>query len=29
MAKNLTTEEFIQRAKTVHGDRYDYEKVES
>ena len=24
----LTTEEFITRAKTVHGDRYDYSKVE-
>lgn len=27
MAK-LTTEEFIQRAQTVHGDKYDYSKVE-
>ena len=27
MAK-LTTEEFIAKAKTVHGDRYDYSKVE-
>jgi len=27
MAKKLTTEEFIQRAKTVHEDRYGYEKV--
>lgn len=26
MAK-LTTEEFIQRAQEVHGDRYDYSKV--
>ena len=25
---NLTTEEFIKRAKEVHGDRYDYSKVE-
>ena len=24
----LTTEEFIARAKAVHGDRYDYSKVE-
>ena len=23
----LTTEEFIQRAKAVHGDKYDYSKV--
>lgn len=27
MAK-LTTEEFITKAKAVHGDRYDYSKVE-
>ena len=27
MAK-LTTEEFISKAKAVHGDRYDYSKVE-
>ena len=27
MAK-LTTEEFIAKAKAVHGDRYDYSKVE-
>ena len=27
MAK-LTTEEFIAKAKVVHGDRYDYSKVE-
>ena len=24
----LTTEEFIKRAKNVHGDKYDYSKVE-
>ncbi len=24
----LTTEEFIKRAKAVHGDRYDYSKVD-
>ena len=24
---NITTEEFIKRAKLVHGDRYDYSKV--
>ena len=24
----LTTEEFIERAKKVHGDKYDYSKVE-
>lgn len=26
--KRLTTEQCIQRAKQVHGDRYDYSKVE-
>lgn len=26
--KCLTTEEFIKRAKEIHGDRYDYSKVE-
>lgn len=25
--KRLTTEEFIRRAKAVHGDKYDYSKV--
>jgi Zn-finger protein len=25
--KRLTTEEFIKRAKKVHGDKYDYSKV--
>ena len=24
----MTTEEFIQKAKRVHGDRYDYSKAE-
>ena len=24
--RKLTTEEFIQRAKEVHGDKYDYSK---
>jgi hypothetical protein len=28
MSKKLTTEEFIQRAKQVHGDKYNYSKVE-
>ena len=30
MQKNIkkTTEEFIQEAKTIHGDKYDYSKVE-
>ena len=26
--KRLTTEEFIEKAKKVHGDRYNYSKVE-
>lgn len=26
--KRLTTEQFIQRARQVHGDKYDYSKVE-
>ena len=25
--KKLTTEEFIKRAKKIHGDKYDYSKV--
>lgn len=28
MTKKLTTEEFIKRAREVHGDKYDYSKVE-
>ncbi len=24
MVKKLTTEEFIERAKKIHGDKYDY-----
>lgn len=28
MAKNFTTEEFIQRATKVHNGKYDYSKVE-
>ena len=28
MAKKLTQEEFIQKVKEIHGDRYDYSKVE-
>ncbi len=27
MAKRLTTAEFIEKAKAVHGDKYDYSKV--
>ncbi len=27
-ALRMTTEGFIQKAKTIHGDRYDYSKVE-
>lgn len=25
---NITTEEFIEKAKQIHGDKYDYSKVE-
>lgn len=28
MIKNLTTAEFIERAKRAHGDKYDYSRVE-
>lgn len=27
MAKKVTTEDFIQRAREVHGDKYDYSKT--
>jgi hypothetical protein len=27
MSRKLTTEEFIEKAKKVHGDRYDYSEV--
>jgi len=27
MPKKLTKEEFIERAKQIHGDRYDYSKI--
>ena len=26
--KKLTTKEIIQKAKLIHGDKYDYSKVE-
>ena len=28
MRKRKTTEEFIEQAKTIHGDKYDYSKTE-
>lgn len=28
MSKRLTTQEFIEKSKQVHGDRYDYSKVD-
>ena len=28
MSRKLTTEEFVQKAREVHGDKYDYSKVE-
>jgi len=27
MSRKLTTEEFIERAKKIHGDKYDYSEV--
>jgi hypothetical protein len=27
MARKITTEEFIKRARQAHGDKYDYSKV--
>lgn len=26
--KKLTTKEWIQKAHTIHGDKYDYSKVD-
>lgn len=28
MAIRLSTEEFIEKAKLIHGDKYDYSKIE-
>ena len=28
MSKKVTTQEFIERSKQIHGDKYDYSKVE-
>lgn len=28
MSKKVTTEDFIRRAKEIHGDKYDYSKVD-
>ena len=28
MSKKLTTEEFIEKAKVIHGDKYDYSLVD-
>jgi rubrerythrin len=28
LSLSLTTEEFVERAKTIHGDKYDYSKVD-
>lgn len=28
MPKKVTTEEFIEKAKKIHGDRYDYSLVD-
>ena len=27
MARKITTEDFIKKAKKIHGDKYDYSKV--
>ena len=27
MGKKLTTQEFIEKAKLIHGNKYDYSKV--
>lgn len=27
MAKRLTVDEFIEKSKMIHGNRYDYSKV--
>lgn len=27
MSKKLTTDEFIERAKNIHGDRYTYDNT--
>lgn len=27
MSKKLTTEEFIEKARKIHGNKYDYSKV--
>jgi hypothetical protein len=28
MGKKLTTEQFIEKAKKIHGEKYNYEKTE-
>ena len=28
MSKKLSTEQFIEKAKLIHGDKYDYSLVE-
>jgi hypothetical protein len=28
MPKRLTKEQFIEKSKKIHGDKYDYSKVE-
>lgn len=28
MTRKLTTEEFVQKAREIHRDKYDYSKVE-
>lgn len=28
MPRRLTTEEFIEKARKIHGNKYDYSKIE-
>lgn len=28
MSKKLTQEEFIKKAKVIHGNKYDYSRIE-
>jgi hypothetical protein len=27
MGKKITTEQFVEKAKEIHGNKYDYSKV--
>ena len=28
MAKKITTDDFIKKARVIHGDKYDYSKTD-